>query len=315
MLLSFSSMIISKYTQVGRPNPLTESEAPNVREWVAALLKDAAEAIIVGLPSMTMSMVSEETIEESVSNLVYDFHSEFIRREGMKAFEDIYITLNMSLYSWLTLLRKNLTREMDQVRSTEVWRTSMGNTPVASPALGSFKKKVPEPLSLVDLPKSSNVPSASAFHLSSSTSSSGRFGWLEHSRSPTPGRELLSPISPRDFLSPNSIPASPVPFPSVKAVAEPPITPGSSKKPELIYHPRNRHIDRLTMRQLGEATPDVMHPFFMKKAGFNLEDSLPQYVNEYAIGPIEEIMEFLLKLYSQQLIKGSQKSSSEDLNH
>jgi hypothetical protein len=66
------------------------------------------------------------------------------------------------------------------------------------------------------------------------------------------------------------------------------------------------------MRQLGEATPDVMHPFFMKKAGFNLEDSLPQYVNEYAIGPIEEIMEFLLKLYSQQLIKGGQKSSSED---
>jgi len=55
------------------------------------------------------------------------------------------------------------------------------------------------------------------------------------------------------------------------------------------------------MRQLGEATPDVMHPFFMKKAGFNLEDSLPQYVNEYAISPLEEIMEFLLKMYSRQL--------------
>jgi hypothetical protein len=311
-LLSFSSMIISKYTQVGHPNPPTESEAPDVREWVAALLKDAAEAIIVGLPSMTMSMVSEESIEESVSNLVYDFHSEFIRREGMKAFEDIYITLNMSLYSWLTVLRKNLTREMDQVRSTEVWRTSMGNTPATSPALGSFKKKVPEPLSLVDSPRSPNVPSGS---VSTSGPSTARFGWLEHSRSPTPGRELLSPISPRDFLSPNSISTSPVPFPSGKAVAESPITQGSSKKAELIYHPRNRHIERLTMRQLGEATPDVMHPFFMKKAGFNLEDSLPQYVNEYAIGPIEEIMEFLLKLYSQQLIKGSQKSSSEDLNY
>lgn len=315
MLLSFSSMIISKYTRVGRPNPPAESEAPDVQEWVAALLKDAAEATIVGLPSMTMSMVSEETIEESVSNLVYDFHSEFIRREGMKAFEDIYITLNMSLYSWLTVLRKNLTREMDQVRSTEVWRTSMGNTPATSPALGSFKKKVPEPLSLVDSPRSPNVPSGSTFHVSTSGPSSARFGWLEHSRSPTSGRELLSPTSPRDFLSPNSIPASPVPFPSGKAVVEPSITQGSSKKPELIYHPRNRHIERLTMRQLGEATPDVMHPFFMKKAGFNLEDSLPQYVNEYAIGPIEEIMEFLLKLYSQQLIKGVKKSSSEDLNY
>jgi len=220
--------------------------------------------------------------------------------------------LNMSLYSWLTGLRKNLTREMDQVRSTEVWRTSMGNTPANSPALGSFKKKVPEPLSLADSPRSPNVPSGSAFHVSASGPSSARFGWLEHTRSPTPGRELLSPISPRDFLSPNSIPPSPVPFPSGKAVAESPITQGSSKKPELIYHPRKRNIERLTMRQLGEATPDVMHPFFMKKAGFNLEDSLPQYVNEYAIGPIEEIMEFLLKVYSQQLIKGGQKSSSED---
>ena len=315
MLLSFSSMIISKYTQVGRPNPPTGSEAPDVREWVAALLKDAAEAIIVGLPSMTMSMVSEETIEESASNLVYDFHSEFIRREGMKAFEDIYITLNMSLYAWLTVLRKNLTREMDQVRSTEVWRTSMGNTPATSPALGSFKKRVPESLSLVDSPRSPNVPSGSTFHLSTSGPSSARFGWLEQGRSPTPVRELLSPISPRDVLSPISIPASPVPFPSGKAVAEPTVSQSSSKKPELIYHPRNRHIERLTMRQLGEATPDVMHPFFMKKAGFNLEDSLPQYVNEYAIGPIEEIMEFLLKLYSRQLIKGAQNSNPEDLNH
>ena len=55
------------------------------------------------------------------------------------------------------------------------------------------------------------------------------------------------------------------------------------------------------MRQLGEATPDVMHPFFMKKAGFNLEDSLPQYVHEYATLPTEEIMKALLKLYSRQL--------------
>ena len=299
--LSFASMTISKYTQVGHPNPPSESEVPDVREWVVTVFKDAAEAIIVGLPSMTMSMFSEETTEESVSNLVYDFHSEFIRREGMKEFEDIYITLNVSLYSWLTVLRKNLTREMDQVRS-EVWRTSMGSVSATSTASGALRKKVPEPLSLVDSPKSGNLPSGSAF-LSTSGPSSTRFGWLEPAKSPTPARELLSPIS---ILAPT--PASPVPFPSGKITAEPQTSQGLSKKPELIYHPRIRHIERLTMRQLGEATPDVMHPFFMKKAGFNLEDSLPQYLNEYATGPLEEIMEVLLKLYSRQLIKGGQKS-------
>jgi len=46
----------------------------------------------------------------------------------------------------------------------------------------------------------------------------------------------------------------------------------------------------------------VMHPFFMKKAGFSLEDSLPQYVHEYATAPLEEIMEILLKLYNRQLL-------------
>ena len=56
------------------------------------------------------------------------------------------------------------------------------------------------------------------------------------------------------------------------------------------------------MRQLGEATPDVMHPFFMKKAGFSLEDALPQYVHEYATSPLEEILEVLLRLYSRQLL-------------
>ena len=311
MHLSFSSMTISKYSQVGHPNPLSEWEVPDVHEWVVALFKGAAEAIIVGLPSMTMTMVSEETIEGSVSNLVYDFHSEFIRREGMKAFEDIYITLNMSLYSWLTVLRKNLTREMDQIRSTEVWRTSMSNASATSPASGSIRKKVPDPLSLVDSSRSPSVPSGSTFHLSTSAPSSARFGWLDPSKSPS-ARELLSPISPRDFLSPISVPVSPVPFPSGRAITE--ISQGSSKKPEVIYHPRDRHIERLKMRQLGEATPDVMHPFFMKKAGFNLEDSLPQYVNEYATGPIEEIMEVLLKLYSRQLIKGNQKSNLDDPN-
>jgi hypothetical protein len=31
---------------------------------------------------------------------------------------------------------------------------------------------------------------------------------------------------------------------------------------------------------------------------------LPQYVHEYATGPLEEVMEVLLKLYSRQLLAG-----------
>jgi hypothetical protein len=77
--------------------------------------------------------------------------------------------------------------------------------------------------------------------------------------------------------------------------------PNSKKASGIVYRPGDRHIERLNMRQLGEATPDVMHPFFMKKAGFNLEDSLPQYVHEYATIPIEQIMQVLLRLYSKQL--------------
>jgi hypothetical protein len=75
----------------------------------------------------------------------------------------------------------------------------------------------------------------------------------------------------------------------------------SSTSNGIEYIPRNTLIEKLTMRQLGEATPDVMHPFFMKKAGFNLEESLPQYVHEYATLPTEEIMKALLRLYSKQL--------------
>jgi hypothetical protein len=108
--------------------------------------------------------------------------------------------------------------------------------------------------------------------------------------------------------------SSPIYFPLGKEpLEEPPVAQDLSKRSTMTYKPRNRHIERLTMRQLGEATPDVMHPFFMKKAGFNLEDSLPQYVNEYATVPLEEIMEVLLRLYSQQLLSGRNKFSNPDI--
>lgn len=100
------------------------------------------------------------------------------------------------------------------------------------------------------------------------------------------------------------MPSQPPPTPLLGPDPDAPQLPSLVKR-GIVYQPRNRHIERLTMRQLGEATPDVMHPFFMKKAGFNLEDSLPQYVNEYATTPLEEIMSLLLKLYSKQLRVGA----------
>lgn len=321
--LSFSSMVISKYS---RTRPISQHHDrlglagdADGREWLTALFKDTTEANIAGLPSMKMHMISEESEADASRILTYDFFSEFVRREGMKAFEDIYITLNMSLYAWLTVLRKNLTREMDQVKASEDWRSSMSasstaNSPVsqvASPSRG--KKKIPEPLPLPSMildssPRANSMSSATTQTEGGLLSSpfSGPFPTrLNSLASPPSGRDnaTLSPIS---YISPRS--PSPIQFPSLArekemaddASAISQLSPFKQKP--IVYKHRNRQIERLTMRQLGEATPDVMHPFFMKKAGFSLEDSLPQYVHEYATAPLEEILEVLLKLYSRQLL-------------
>ncbi|KAJ7703124.1 hypothetical protein B0H17DRAFT_922585 [Mycena rosella] len=261
--LSFSFMTISRFTQLGHLAPPTILS--DAREWLTSLLKDAAEANIVGLPSMQIHMVSEETLD-ALSNKVlkYDFDSQFNRQQAVQNFEDIYISLNVSLYSWLTLLRKNLAREMDQVRATAEWRTS-----IASPVTGYRKKGLEtSPLPPIDAAKATRSPVKSA-----------TFGH-------PPDKSLPTTEQDSDTLT----------------SAGPLVESGG-----LIYHPQKRNIERLTMRQLGEATPDVMHPFFMKKAGFNLEDSLPQYVNEYATCNLEEIMEVLLKLYSRQLLAGNRE--------
>ncbi|KAF8070507.1 hypothetical protein FPV67DRAFT_1756074, partial [Lyophyllum atratum] len=286
LVLSFSSMAISKFTGLGHPQT---SDLSDGREWLASLLNGAPEANIVGLPSMTMHMVSEEKVDDLQTTLVYDFHSEFVRREGDREFKDIYITLNVSLYSWLTILRKNLAREMEQVKATTDWRALLNTT---SSQAGASRKKAPEPLSItVHSPQSSTMPSPagkpfSPFSPTTALKSSmgGPMGIL----SPT-SSSLSSAHYPFSSGSQN--------FPSINIPVTKPTRPSG-----IVYQPRSRHIERLTMRQLGEATPDVMHPFFMKKAGFNLEDSLPQYVNEYATVPLEEIMEVLLKLYSRQLL-------------
>ncbi|KAJ7218000.1 hypothetical protein GGX14DRAFT_550111 [Mycena pura] len=257
--LSFTSMTISRFTQLGHLAP--PSILSDGREWLMSLIKDAAEATIVGLPSMEIHMVSEEALNAlPLKVLEYDFDSRF-NRKGTSNFEDIYISLNVSLYTWLTLLRKNLSREMDQVRATVDWRSSVAT---ASPT--NYRRKAPEILQIPsDMPKT---------------------------RPPSKSATLGHPINPLDKAATAQLdrddPTS----------ATSPVT----ERGGLVYRPRRRQIERLTMRQLGEATPDVMHPFFMKKAGFNLEDSFPQYVNEYATGPLEEIMQVLLKLYTRQLL-------------
>ncbi|KAF9529375.1 hypothetical protein CPB83DRAFT_789894 [Crepidotus variabilis] len=302
--LSFASMVISKYNQ-SRPIPYpVDPQEDDGREWLSALFKDASESNIVGLPSMKMHMISEEKIEDSERVLIYDFFSRFVRREGMKAFEDIYITLNMSLYAWLTLLRKNLSREMDQVRATEDWRTSINGAATTMSPTNQRKKRVPEPLPLDDQPPRANSLPASANGLLSPLGpSSSRF--VEGIKTPHSAREKENTLSPTAFQ------VSPLQFPSPRD-DEPLISQPLPPRKALIYRPRTREIERLTMRQLGEATPDVMHPFFMKKAGFSLEDSLPQYVHEYATAPLEEILDILLKLYSRQLLAGAQRARSRD---
>lgn len=278
LLLSFSSMNISKFTGLGHPQTYELSDG---RKWLASLLHGASEATIVGLPSMTMHMVSEEKVEDTVTTLVYDFHSRFVRQGNSREYHDIYITLNVALYSWLTVLRKNLTREMEQVKASTDWRVLLNTT---SAQVGGVKKKGLEPLSLRSTTEPSPLkrpfsPATTALRGDSTELLSAASSTLSTPRSSSPGLQS---------------------FPLMQSRAAKP-----AKQAGIVYKPRSRHIERLTMRQLGEATPDVMHPFFMKKAGFNLEDSLPQYVNEYATTPLEEIMEVLLKLYSRQLLSNS----------
>ena len=144
--LSFLSMSISKYSQLNHSLSAT-GEPSDGRSWLTLLLRGASEAIIVGLPSMNMIMSSEESVGAATKELLYDFNSRFVRRDGMQNFEDIYITLNMSLYSWLTLLRKNLSREMGQIQASSDWRAGS----MVLPPIIASRKRDPEPLQLPDV--------------------------------------------------------------------------------------------------------------------------------------------------------------------
>ncbi|KAG2364907.1 hypothetical protein BDR07DRAFT_1557955 [Suillus spraguei] len=273
--LSFTALTISKFSQ---PQPLLPSTivVSDHKAWVDQLFKHPTEANIVGLPAMNMLMFTDEVFEELVKYIDYKFYSSFVRGKGTKEYEDIYISLNVALYSWLTGLRKNLTRELEQVQGSQDSRATA------------------EPPPYMDLAQ------IDASNPTSSTSSPPL-----PEKAPSLGLKTTAAVS---LQLPSELFVHP-PLPSSQARSLPDLLdpsallppPTAMKNVAVVYRTRDRKIERLTMRQLGEATPDVMHPFFMKTAGFNLEDSLPQYVHEYATIPLEEIMEALLKLYSKQL--------------
>jgi hypothetical protein len=268
LVLSFSSLTISKLNQTRYSSDTPrDNEAASV--YILDAIRSSQEAIIFGLPSMKIKMVTNEEKGQGLKKIYYDFASEFVRRDGMAGAEDIFITLNLGLYSWLTILRNNFTKEMNQVQAA-------AERPVPSPNLKKVVKTggVPDDLripSIVFSPESAPSPPTSP---------------------PVEGLPFapLSSSTNRNFM-PSQI-GSPTP---------PQAGTSSSTSNGIEYIPLNASIEKLTMRQLGEATPDVMHPFFMKKAGFNLEESLPQYVHEYATLSTEEIMKALLRLYSKQL--------------
>jgi hypothetical protein len=279
--LSFSFMTISRFSQV-QHGFFGRTELRYEPGWLADLFRGSQEAIIFGLPSMSIRMKTEEEVNDLSKTIMYDFKSRFTRREGLKDQEDIYVTLNVSLYSWLTVLRKNFARDMDQVQASA---ERVGNTGIA----GNHGRRHVKSPDLVFEEQESVIGSPVGSRPSTPPLTSTTLPSFNLSPGPWRSRE--------DVVVPSSPPKSTDGSPAIGI-----FVPKQHKRSlVIVYQPRKRHIERLTMRQLGEATPDVMHPFFTKTAGFSLEDSLPQYVHEYAAMPTEEIMKALLKLYSKQL--------------
>lgn len=310
--LSMSHMSISQLIKQGFDPSLPGQEFDVLTE--SSRRFGGVENVIFSLPAIDMRMVSDEELQDGVEVLPYDFVSNFVQLEGQRRLENISISFNIGLYSWLTVLRKTLTRELKRAQEVAEWRAGAGNTtttPSYTPRFGSppmastplALERAPTPIRSKSL-ESVFVPSSPGKRMSASRSSM----LLPSPRITSP--ELFRASS---FRLPESgadtVPTSPTskgvsPTEKEKDASQVPTAAASGagkKSSEIVYKVKSRKIERLTVRQLGEATPDVMHPFFTKKAGFNLEESLPQYVHEYATLPIEEIMKALVKLYSKQL--------------
>lgn len=327
--LYFSGITISKVTHLHH-SIVPKEQSMDSRDWLSTVMANSPEAIIFGLPSMDMQMCSEEVESlqddgEARRMLEYDFSSSF-SKAGVKNAEDIYISLNMSLYSWLTVLRKTFAREMDQVQISSDVRL-LGPSGAAQAVLSTRKKhdsaSAAVPISPPDL-AAVPEPATRTRSRTRGSISARPVPLTVHSVDDISEAVSHSHTSPKSLSFPASARLlSPTGQTFAVGTDPPSLLPASGSTPVhapvkgktssgLVYAPRNRKIERLTMRQLGEATPDVMHPFFMKKAGFNLEDSLPQYVHEYATMPTEEIMKALLKLYTKQLTRSSMESPGAD---
>ena len=267
--LSFASLTISKLNQTRYSSEAPQDSGP-VSAYILDAIRRSQEAIIFGLPSMKIRMTTDEEKGQGLKKIYYDFASKFIRRDGTADAEDIFITLNLALYAWLTILRKNFTKEMNQVQAA-------AERPVHTPNLVKKSVKTVE-----GFPDELGLPSITV------SPDSIPFPPVSTPIEGLPSAPLSASAN-RSFT-----PSQSSPMPTHTGTS-------SSTSNGIEYIPRDTLIEKLTMRQLGEATPDVMHPFFMKKAGFNLEESLPQYVHEYATLPTEEIMQALLRLYSKQL--------------
>lgn len=224
--LSFSSISIAKFSHLNRTgiaskvhqDALLNPDTSVSRTGLSDLLRNAHEATIVGLPSMTMEMSSrEKQLEQNKRELHYRFVSRFIRREDIRDLEDIFITLNMSLYTWLTTLRKNLARELDQIQAV----TKRDDSTDHSATTGLYLSEISPTLS----PINTTISSTGGISLTQTSKQSG---------------------------------------PSVLLPAEPSALESLDTQKPIVYIAEDRNIERLNMRQLGGATPDVMHPFFMK---------------------------------------------------
>ncbi|THH07232.1 hypothetical protein EW145_g3529 [Phellinidium pouzarii] len=311
--LSLSRMSISQLLKHGIDPRLPEQEF----DFLTSSGRNfpASENVIFSLPAMDMRMITDEEILEGSRVLSYDFVSNFVRREGQEGSEKINITFNISLYSWLTVLRKTFTRELKRAQDIAEWRVGSISSIPASVARFSSPDAATSPFAFGNDRAQSPVESHPSSRSSSRPSSPMRSKSVESVMPGTPSIAIISKLP--TTLSPQPMPSDPsksadqsTMLPSVtrtvsaleQGIDKPASTETPVKKPsQIVYSVRSRKIERLTVRQLGEATPDVMHPFFTRRAGFNLEDSLPQYVHEYATLPIEEIMKALVKLYTKQL--------------
>ncbi len=223
------------------------------------------------------------------SSSLTTFDSKFIRSEGQKDVDNINISFNLSLYSWLTLLRKTLTRELRRAQEIAEFPSgveSPRNNPAPVFANGSEPNS-----SRAGVLRTHSPPERASSPARGRSHSSERLPHSSPNKPTLPRSMTQMSLADASFTRPGTDSGlgkqSKQEISSGKAADIPIALDAAPKRTgDISYNVRSRRIERLTVRQLGEATPDVMHPFFMKKAGFNLEESLPQFVTNTPLCPL-----------------------------